>query len=337
MLYTIYFSGHIVANQIEKSNNQSKNSGNIANFMQKTAVVFTGALICCFLWGSATPCIKGGYAFFSIGSDDVPSRILFAGIRFLIAGILTVFIGSMGSKKLLLPSKSSASKIFVLSMLQTVIQYFFFYGGLAHTPGVRSAIIGALNSFVAILVAALIFRLEKLTIRKIAGCILAFAGVVVLNLAGNKSSGGAFHFNGEGFIFLSAVSYSFSSVFMKSFSKTENPVMLSGWQFVLGGFIMIAVSASFGGHLIIAEGKTVVALILMLYMAIISAVAYGIWALLLKYNKVSKVVIFGFLNPIFGVLLSAIFLHEANQTGIVTLISLALVCIGIIIVSKGKN
>ena len=100
---------------------------------------------------------------------------------------------------------------------------------------------------------------------------------------------------------------------------------------------MIAVSASFGGHLVIAEGKTVLALILMLYMAIISAVAYGIWALLLKYNKVSKVVIFGFLNPIFGVLLSAIFLHEANQTGIVTLISLALVCIGIIIVSKGKN
>ena len=308
------------------------------HFLSYLPVVCLGATLCCFLWGSATPAIKTGYRLFSITGDDTPSVILFAGIRFFFAGIFTALFGSLIQKQVLVPKTSGAwRKVLALGMVQTVLQYFFFYGGLAHTPGVRSAIIGALNSFVAILVAALIFRLEKLTIRKIAGCILAFAGVVILNLAGNKSSGGAFHFNGEGFIFLSAVSYSFSSVFMKSFSKTENPVMLSGWQFVLGGFIMIAVSASFGGHLIIAEGKTVVALILMLYMAIISAVAYGIWALLLKYNKVSKVVIFGFLNPIFGVLLSAIFLHEANQTGIVTLISLALVCIGIIIVSKGKN
>lgn len=40
---------------------------------------------------------------------------------------------------------------------------------------------------------------------------------------------------GEGFIFLSTVSYAFSSVMLKRYSKEENTVMLSGWQFVFGG------------------------------------------------------------------------------------------------------
>ena len=30
-------------------------------FMQKTIVVWLGALVCCLLWGSAFPCIKIGY------------------------------------------------------------------------------------------------------------------------------------------------------------------------------------------------------------------------------------------------------------------------------------
>lgn len=299
-----------------------------------------GALICCILWGSATPCIKGGYEFFSIGANDVASRILFAGVRFILAGILTIVFGSLGAKKMLLPKKTSWKHIFILCMFQTVIQYFFFYGGLAHTPGVKSSIIGATNVFAAILIAALIFRQEKLTFRKILGCALGFSGVVLLNTLGAKDGAGldaSFHLNGEGFILLSTISYAFSSVFMKRFSKEDNPVMLSGWQFVFGGIIMAAAGAAFGGHMIIADGKAAGAITLLTYMALISAAAYSIWGLLLKYNHVSRVVIFGFLNPVFGVILSAIFLHEGGQTGLITILSLAMVCAGIIVVSRGKK
>lgn len=310
------------------------------SFLQKTYVVFLGAVICCLLWGSATPCIKGGYAFFSIGTNDVPSRILFAGIRFVLAGFLTVLLGSLGSRKILIPSKKSWPRIAILCMFQTVIQYFFFYGGLAHASGVKSSIIGATNVFVAIIVAALIFHQEKLTSRKILGCALGFSGVVLLNVIGSSKDAvldSSFHFNGEGFILLSTISYALSSVFMKRFSKSDNPVMLSGWQFIFGGSIMIAASIPFGASITIAQGKEVLAITLLVYMAMISAVAYSIWGLLLKYNHVSRVVIFGFLNPVFGVILSAIFLHEGGQTGLVTIISLVMVCLGIIIVSKGKQ
>lgn len=63
--------------------------------MQKTIVVWLGALVCCLLWGSAFPCIKIGYQMMYIASDEVASQILYAGYRFTLAGILTIILGSI--------------------------------------------------------------------------------------------------------------------------------------------------------------------------------------------------------------------------------------------------
>lgn len=303
------------------------------HIMQKTAVVWFGALICCALWGSAFPCIKIGYRMFGIASDAVASQILFAGYRFTLAGILTILIGSVLNHGILLPQKAALPKILKLSLLQTVIQYLFFYIGLANTTGVKASIIEGVNVFIAILVASLIFRQEKLTPAKIIGCVVGFAGVVLVNMNG----GGldlSFHLTGEGFIFFSTVAYAFSSVYLKRYSKTENPVMLSGYQFVTGGIIMIAVGAIAGGRI---EGFTAAGLGMLFYMACISAVAYSLWGVLLKYNPVSKVAVFGFMNPVFGVILSAVLLGEAAQAaGIKSVIALILVSIGIYITAKER-
>ena len=40
---------------------------------------------------------------------------------------------------------------------------------------------------------------------------------------------------------------------------------------------------------------------------------YSVWALLLKHNPVSRVAVFSFLNPVCGVVISAIVLHEGKQ------------------------
>jgi drug/metabolite transporter (DMT)-like permease len=298
--------------------------------MQKTVVVWLGALLCCALWGSAFPCIKIGYQLFAIPSTDVAAQILFAGCRFTLAGILALLLGSLMSRKLLLPKRDSYGKIVKLSLLQTVVQYLFFYVGLAHTTGVKASIIEGVNVFIAILVASLIFRQEPLTMRKIAGCVIGFAGVVLVNVAGN---GMDFHlsFLGEGFIFLSTVAYAFSSVFLKRYSEEENPVVLSGWQFVAGGIIMIVCGFVAGGRLTVWTGAGVAMLV---YLALVSAVAYSLWGILLKYNPISKVAVFGFMNPVFGVILSAFLLQEADSIGITCIAALALVCVGIYIVNR---
>ena len=70
------------------------NSESKTQILQKTWVVCAMALVCTFLWGSASPCIKLGYALFEIPSSETWAQILFAGIRFVFAGILTILIGS---------------------------------------------------------------------------------------------------------------------------------------------------------------------------------------------------------------------------------------------------
>lgn len=303
------------------------------NFMQKTIVVWLGALLCCALWGSAFPCIKMGYQFFEIKASDTATQILFAGMRFFLAGILAIVIGSFLNKKPLLPRKGAVGRILWLSLLQTVAQYLFFYIGLAHTTGVKASIIEGVNVFIAILVASLIFHQESLTGRKIIGCVIGFAGVVLVNLNGN-GIGLGLSFFGEGFIFFSTVAYAFSSVFLKRYSKEDNPVMLSGYQFVAGGAIMMICGYLMGGRI---THVTTHGIVMLVYLAVVSAVAYSLWGILLKYNPISKVAVFGFMNPVFGVILSAILLQEKDALGVSCIVALVLVCIGIYIVNKGER
>jgi drug/metabolite transporter (DMT)-like permease len=72
---------------------------------------------------------------------------------------------------------------------------------------------------------------------------------------------------------------------------------------------------------------------MLVYLALVSSVAYTLWGLLLKGNDVSKISIFGFMTPVAGVVLSAVMLGEARLLEIKHLIALALIAAGIISVN----
>ena len=112
-----------------KTNNQS-------TMLTHPFVMALLATICCLLWGSAFPSIKLGYRWFDIAAEATSTQILFAGCRFTLAGILTIVIGSILARKVLLPKRESLKKIAILSIFQTSLHYFCFYVGLAHTTGV---------------------------------------------------------------------------------------------------------------------------------------------------------------------------------------------------------
>lgn len=296
--------------------------------MQKNIVVWFFAMICCLLWGSAFPCIKIGYKLFHIASTDATSQLLFAGCRFFLAGLLVLLLGTSGNFKV---KRTEIPMILILASFQTILQYVFFYMGLAHTTGVKSSIINGSNSFLVILITSLLFHQEKLTRSKLIGCVIGFMGVILVNLGGNGFDL-SFHWNGEFFILICTISGAFSSAFVKQFSAKANPVLLSGWQFTVGGAVLIVIGKLMGGHL---KFTGIAPIVLLLYMACISAVAYTLWSLLLKYNPPSRIAVFGFMTPVFGVMLSALFLKERGQAFSMSgLTSLILVCIGIYVVNR---
>lgn len=304
------------------------------NMWTRPLVVAMVAVFCCALWGSAFPAIKIGYQWFDIGADASETQILFAGCRFALAGIITIVIGSVLSKKVLLPKRASWKKIAILSCFQTSIHYTCFYIGLAHTTGVKSSILNGINIFMAILISSLLFRQERLTLVKIIGCVLGFMGIVFVNL-GNSGFDFNFHLKGEGMIILSTICYGMSSALIRVYGKHEDSVMLSGYQFTFGGIVMILVGWLLGGRL---DAWNVNGVMILIYLGFLSAVAYTLWAVLLRHNDVSKVAIYGFANPVFGAMLSALILKETEQSiGFKQIIALVLISIGIYIVQKNQG
>lgn len=297
----------------------------------KNPVIATAlASLCCLLWGSAFPAIKLGYELFDISNHQWSNQILFAGVRFTLAGILVIVFGSIISRKVLLPKKSSAAEIGILSVFQTIVQYTFFYIGLAHTTGSKGAIINSTGVFFAVIISLMVFKSDKPTAQKIIGCIIGLAGNIIINL--NKGIDSSFTLLGEGFIIICSFSYALSTVFIKKFSEKENPVTLSGYQFALGGIVMIIISLIAGGRLTEISVKGA---LLIFYLAIVSSVAYTLWGLLLKHNDVSLIATVGFMTPVFGCILSQLILREFNKEGLIkTAVSLILVVIGIWLVNK---
>ena len=304
------------------------------NRLTRTWVVAALACVCCILWGSAIPVIKTGYRILSVDSADTASQIVFAGIRFALAGILVLVFASIREKHMVLPDGKVFRYAIPVCFAQTFVQYFFFYIGVAHTSGVKGAIITGLGNFIAILLSCLVFHKEKMTGRKMLGCILGFAGVVVINLMGNSLDAG-FRLTGEGFILIAQFSYGMSTVLINIFSRKVSPVVLSGTQFTMGGIVLFLIGKIMGGHLGVVNAAGIG---IIFYLAMVSAVAYTLWSVLLAWNDVSRVAIFGFVNPLFSVILSALVLGEVRQAfNLGSLIALFLVCVGIYVVNQKKS
>ncbi len=281
-----------------------------------------GALFTCALWGISTPIVKMGYKY--IDESHIPSLLLWVGLMFVFAAFLTIGGYSIFSKKFLRPKKESLKGVAIVAVLQTVLQYALLYIGLSQTTSVKGAILKSTDVFFVALIASLIFKLEKLTVKKLVSCIIGFLGIIIMNLDGLK-------FNisplGDGLVVIGIIAYSFSVVMTGLFAKNENPIILCGYQMGLGGAILTLIGA-------VGSGKFdfLGMLPVFLCLSLIYAVSYTLWTVLLKYNPASSVTIYSFMTPVFGVIFSAILLSEDGGVAITNLIiALVLVCAGIVL------
>lgn len=303
-----------------------------ASLFQKNAVILLTATLCCLLWGSAYPCIKIGYELFAIQEADIFGKLLFAGCRFALAGLLVILPASIQKRKLVYPAKGHWGGILLLGLVQTALQYFFFYIGMAHTTGVKGAILNAFGTFIAVILAHFFYRNDRMTWAKGIGCAVGLGGVILVNLNSASELGGGFSFLGEGFMLLAACAFAVSFLISKAVSAQEDAAVVTGYNLLSGGLVLVAAGllggASFGQ-------VSWQAVLLLLYMALLSAAAFTLWTTLLKYNPVGKISVYNFLVPVFGVVLSAAFLGEAFWSW-QNLVALCLVCAGIYIVNQRR-
>ncbi len=282
------------------------------------------ALLCCALWGSAFPCVKLGYEWLNI--QTASSQILFAGYRFFLAGVLTFLAACAWEKKIISVQKKLIPHVMGIGFLQTTLQYVCFYIGMSHVTGTKGSIINASSAFISILVAHFTIKGERLNWKKGVGCLLGFLGILLINIGGLS---GGFSLLGEGMILFCTTVYGVCSVLMKLIARRAGPMAITAYQLLFGGLLLVMIGFGSGGSITGFDKRSIV---LLLYMALLSAVGFSLWTALLKYNPVGKVAIFGFSIPIFGTLLSSIFLGE-NLFSVKNLSSLLCVSLGIILVN----
>jgi drug/metabolite transporter (DMT)-like permease len=282
-------------------------------------------------WGWAYPLIKLGFAEFHITPDLTGSKILFAGIRFCISGLIILGVARAGDKSFAIRRSTDWWYILLFTLLNTTIHYTCFYIGLSYAPGARSAILNSLSVFSVVILACLFFKSDRMTIRKLMGCMIGFAGILALNIGGERSGCG-FTLMGDGMIVLNALSGAAASLLARGLGRRVNVFVGTGYSLALGGLMLMAAGLFLGGSIPYVSALGIIYLLLLIA---ISTVGFTLYNKLLTCNPVGKVAIYNSLIPVVGAVTSCLCLGETFYWKYVLAGSLATA--GICIINRGKQ
>lgn len=299
------------------------------SIFQKPIWVVIFALTAAISWGWAYPLIKLGFAEFEITSQMTGSKMLFAGIRFAISGIIILTIAKSVNRKFNVTKGVDWLYILVFSLMNTALHYAFFYIGLSHSQGARASILNSLGTFILVLLACMFFKSDKLTIKKIIGCVVGFAGVFALNF-GNGNSG-SFTMLGDGMIILNALCSAVAGLMTRGLGRRVDIFVGTGYSLTIGGVLLIIPSILIGGTL---PNITINGIIILSLLIAISSLGFTLYNKLLSCNPVGKVAIFNSFIPVVGVITSCLCLGEPFYYNYI--IAAILSAYGIYIINKAK-
>ncbi len=292
------------------------------------------AIFCNILWGTAFPVLKIVYTEMGIMSSDLGGTITFISLRFLLAGILVFIFGLFTGAPMFRLSKAQLILITILGLLNTTFQYFLFNIGVNNTSGIKASILGQVGIFFSVVLAHFIYKDDRLNLRKILGLGLGFLGLILVNL--NKGNEGLLSFSllGEGFMILSGIVSSLAMFLAKKIGKELPSIVYTSWQMIIGSILLFFVGGLMGGS-IDSLHFTPLSIVLFIYLALLSSIAFCLWYYILQYRKIGEISLYKFFVPVSGTLLTALFVPGEKLMPIY-IIALILVSLGIVIVNRKK-
>ena len=288
------------------------------------------AILCNILFGTAFPMIKIGYELFSV-TDDIFMKMLFAGIRFTIAGLLLLLFGTVKNKAVPKFPVNKLPLVILVAAVYTSLQYTFFYTGLSNTSGASGSVINSSSVFMAVILAHFIYKDDKLTVLKFLGAIVGFGGVLFAVLS-KESFASSISFMGEGLMMIAAFSSVIGSVLSKYATKTIESSTMASYNLLFGGVMLTLIGVIFTKD---AFSISLQGILVLLYLSFVSAFGYTVQSKLFKEYSISKVSVYNFVIPVSGAFFSGIFLQE-NILRWEYLLALLLVSIGVVAVNYKK-
>ena len=299
------------------------------SIFQRPFWVVVFALTAAIAWGWAYPLIKLGFAEFGITQVMTGSKMLFAGVRFILAGLIVLAIAAATRRRFEVAGAGGWLYVLLFALLNTGLHYYFFYVGLSYSDGARAAILNSLGTFLLVLLACMFFKSDRLTSSKIVGCALGFAGIMALNIGGG--AGGGFTFMGDGMIILNTFCAALAGLMTRGLGKRVDVFVGTGYSLALGGVMLVVPGLLMDGTL---PNINAVGVVILMLLVCISALGFTLYNKLLTCNPVGKVAIFNSLIPVVGAVTSCMCLGEPFYWKYVA--AAALATAGIYIINKGK-
>ena len=243
------------------------------------------------LMGSAFSVIKMG--------DIYASPLLFAAIRFILAGLLLAFIVII----MRMPHPKHPSewfKVALIGFFQTTGVFGAIFLSLRTITAGESSILIFVNPILVVLFSAFIGL--RYSLLQWIGVIVGFIGVVIL------IGFHPYYQVGVWIALLGAVFWAITTLLVKRWSSFINIWVLTAYQMLIGGILLLFISEVFGHPYVVFNVSFA---LIVLWLAIMSSIVqFGIWFYLIQKNDPGKVSSFLFLAPFFGVLSGLILLRE---------------------------
>lgn len=315
----------------QKRRNEQTMRGNppTQSIFQRPIWVSLFALTAAVAWGWAYPLIKLGFAEFGITQGMTGSKMVFAGIRFSLSGVIILLMAQLTGRDFQLRSARDSWYILLFALLNTTLHYAFFYFGLSYSEGSRAAILNSLSVFSVVIFACLFFKSDRMTLRKLMGCVVGFAGILSLNLGSAES--GHFTWLGDGMIILNALCGAVTSLLIRGLGKRIDVFVGTGLALAIGGLLLVVPGLLWNGTL---PRITLLGCVYFVLLIGISTVGFGLYNKLLTCNPVGKVAIYNSLIPVVGAVTSCLCLNETFHFKY--LVAGLLAAAGIYIINKGK-
>jgi drug/metabolite transporter (DMT)-like permease len=174
------------------------------------------AIVACLLWSTAYAGIKIGLQY------DTPLH--FAGSRFIISGLM-IFPFTVKPATFIKMVREHWKVVFLVTLLQTLINYTLFYLGMDLVPGALGAVIVGSQPLVTAVVAAMMHEEDRLTKPKIVTIVFGISGVILIS-AGRQAFklGSAVELLGVFMILGANIATATSNVVVSLKSKGINPL-----------------------------------------------------------------------------------------------------------------
>lgn len=258
----------------------------------KTLIAF---LAVCFFWGSTYLAIKIGIASFP--------PFMFAGTRFVIAGLLMLSYGRFKGYTLPTDIKEAAKMAIVGILLLTGGNGLVTLAERSVASGIASLMVAMVPIYIAI-IEVIILRRIRLSLKGVLGMGLGFVGVYMLVGPSGESTTLGFVM-----LLLAGMLWSIGSVFSQSITKASHIVINIGIQMLTGGLMLLVLSLltreQIPDHIVL---NGILALIYLILFG--SIVGYSSYIYVLKHWPASKAGTYAYVNPVVAVCLGFIILSE---------------------------